>query len=109
MFGGSYLERGGSQFQTHQDGSVHQLGDPGLGHLQGVLDQVGDVHLPVWSQHGDDLIGALGGGGVELSQHLDQRALVLQRASATHAPLLVLVVRVAVSGAPWVEKRRING
>lgn len=102
-----YLQHGGSELQTHQHRPVHQLGYPRVGHLQGVLDQVCDVHLPVRPQHGDDLIGALCGGGVELRQHLHQGPLVLQGAAAAHPAFVVLVICVAVSGAPWIgEKRR---
>lgn len=104
--GSVYLQHGGSQLQAHQHGPVHHLSDPGVGHLQRVLHQVRDVHLPVGPQHGDDLVGALRGGGVELGQHLHQGPLVLQRAASAQAPLVLLLVRVAVSGAPGTETNR---
>lgn len=101
-----YLQHSGSQLQTHQHRPVHQLGYPGVAHLQRVLDQVRDVHLPVGPQHGDDLVGALRGRGVELGQHLDQGPLVLKGAAPAHPALVVVVVRVAVSGAPWIGGKK---
>lgn len=99
-----YLQRGGSQLQSHQNRPVHQLGYSGVGHLQRVLHQVGDVHLPIGPQHCDDLVGALRRGGVELGQNLDQRPLELQRAASADAALVLLLLAVAVPGAPaWME------
>lgn len=43
---------------------------------------------------------------MELGQDADQGPLVLQGAASTHPPLVLLLVGVAVSGAPWREKRR---
>lgn len=103
---GVYLQHSGSQLQAHQDRPVHQLRNPGISHLQGVLHQVCDIHLPVGSQHGDNLVSALCGGGVELCEHLDQGPLVLQGAASTHPAIVVFVVRVAVSSAPWKERNK---
>lgn len=96
-----YLQRSGAELQAHQDGSVHQLCYSWVGHLQGVLDQVGDIHLPVRPQHCDDLVSSLCRGGVELGQHLDQSPLVLQGAASAHPALVIFLLCVAVSSAPW--------
>lgn len=95
-----YLQHGGSQLQAHKDRPVHQLCDLWVDHLQGVLDEVCDVHLPVWSQHGDDLIRALRGSGVELGQDFDHGPLVLESAAAIHSPVVIVVVCIAIPGAP---------
>lgn len=44
---------------------------------------------------------------MELCQHLHQGPLVLQGAASAHTPLVVLLVSVAVSGAPCGENKEI--
>lgn len=96
----TYLQHADSQLQAYQDRPVHQLRYSGAGHLQEVLDQVCDVYLPVWSQHGDDLVRALCGRGVELGEHLHQGALVLEGAASVQPPIILFIVPITVTGAP---------
>lgn len=108
----AYLEGGRARLQARQRAAVHHACHSGVPHPHKVADQVGDLHQPVWAQHGDHLAGALGRRRVELGEHLQGGVLVLEGAAAAGALpplLLVLVLILALPGRPAVGRRGGRG
>lgn len=65
---------------------------PGIIDLHEATHQLRDLHHPLGTQHGDHLVDAFRGGGVELREYLQGRVLVLEGAAPALSPFLLLVI-----------------
>lgn len=104
---GGYLEERGARLPPRQREAVHQVGHPWVIHAHEVADQVGHLHQPVGSQHGDHLPRALRRRGVELGEDLQRGVLVLQGTAPALLPLLLVLLVLAVPHRPvgWGQER----